>query len=336
MKRITILFTIAGLLLAGCSLDAKSGSINNDSTKQRVYSNSWDGNTVIVEQRNHDEEYETVNEIIDTAEVEELIKALGNADWQENIKVDIMPPDYRFIWNSFKHNVWVNQNGNRLELIIEGQSNYGSLTENSSEVVFEILTGKKRITETMPRTEENVLKNPPKYIAKNKGELSVQDSDTAYEMCVSALNDYYRAIWNGSDIDLGSYIDNENLKQYTQGKVRSQYDLYGNLDSQVKNITIDDAWEAEFTDDADGGFLYLIIPVHIHKFTGGYGEGVEFLVRNTNGKLVIVDWYAGGKDSYDFMVRGENQTIDDPNIWNNSEWVEKLHSKQNEFSGSTR
>ena len=74
----------------------------------------------------------------------------------------------------------------------------------------------------------------------------------------------------------------------------------------------------------------------LNSITGGYGEGTEFLVRNVNGKLVIVDWYNGGKDSYDFMVRGENLTIDNPNIWNDSEWVKKLNSKQNEFSGSTR
>jgi hypothetical protein len=39
---------------------------------------------------------------------------LGNADWQENIKVDIEPPDYRFSWNSFTHSVWVNQEYERV------------------------------------------------------------------------------------------------------------------------------------------------------------------------------------------------------------------------------
>ena len=126
-----------------------------------------------------------------------------------------------------------------------------------------------------------------------------------------------------------------NLKQYTQKKIQSQYDLYGNLNNKVKNIEIGD-WEVEYTDDADGGFLYLELPVHINKSVGGYGEGTEFLVRNLNGKLVIVDWYTGAKDSYDFMVRGENLTIDNPNIWNDSEWVKNLDNKQIEFSGSTR
>lgn len=41
-------------------------------------------------------------------------------------------------------------------------------------------------------------------------------------------------------------------------------------------------------------------------------------------KLVIVDWYKGGKDTYDFMVRGDNVTFDDSEIRNDSEWVETL------------
>ena len=184
-------------------------------------------------------------------------------------------------------------------------------------------------------TDQYIVPAPPEYVAKNTEELSVEDSETAYEMCVRALSDYYKAVWNGSDIELDTFIDNENLRRYTQKKIQSQYDLKGNLNSKVKNIEID-AWEAEYTDDVDGGYLYLHLPVHINHFTGGYSEGTEFLVRNVNGKLVIVDWYTGAKDSYDFMVRGENLTIDNPTIWNDSDWVKKLNSKQIEFSGSTQ
>ncbi len=99
-----------GLVLVGCSQDAINGNVEkDDSTKQKVYSSSWDGNPIIVKQRNNNDDYETVNEITDTDEVEKLIKTLGNADWQENVKVDIRPPDYRFSWNSFKHDIWINQ-----------------------------------------------------------------------------------------------------------------------------------------------------------------------------------------------------------------------------------
>ena len=144
MKRLIILFIAIGLVIAGCSQGATSGSAEkSDSTKKRVYSSSWDGDPIIVEQRITNEDYERVNEITDTDEVKKLIKALENANWQENIKVDIEPPEYRFSWNSFNHSIWINQEYERLELLIEGQSNYGTLSADSSEIVFEILTGKK-------------------------------------------------------------------------------------------------------------------------------------------------------------------------------------------------
>ncbi|MGJ9385371.1 hypothetical protein [Salipaludibacillus sp. CF4.18] len=75
--------------------------------------------------------------------METLIEALKNADWQENVEVDIGPPDFRFTWNSYNHSVWRNRDYNRIELKIEGQSNYGTLSKNSSEIVYEILTDKK-------------------------------------------------------------------------------------------------------------------------------------------------------------------------------------------------
>ena len=146
MKRLFVLILAIGLLLVGCNQDV---TFRNDektnSTKDRVYSDSWDGNPIIVKQKNVNGDYEKVNEVTDSIEVEKVIEALGNADWQENIKVDIRPPDYSFTWNSYKHNVWINEESDRLELIIEGQSNYGTLSKESSKIVFEILTGKKTL-----------------------------------------------------------------------------------------------------------------------------------------------------------------------------------------------
>ena len=34
----------------------------------------------------------------------------------------------------------------------------------------------------------------------------------------------------------------------------------------------------------------------------------------------------GAKHSCDFLVRGENLTIDNPNIWNDNEWGKSLDS----------
>ncbi|MFS0864850.1 hypothetical protein [Fredinandcohnia sp. 179-A 10B2 NHS] len=184
-------------------------------------------------------------------------------------------------------------------------------------------------------TEQNQSQNHYDYLAKNKGEISEVDFETAYEMCMGILNDYYKAVWNGSNLVLDTYIDNDNLKQYTQKKIQAQHDAKGILNDNMQDIEIGD-WEVDYTDDVNGGFLYLKLPVEIKKDVGSYGENNEFLVRNINGKLVIVDWYTDTKDSYDFLVRGENQTIDKPTIWNDLEWVKKIHKKQLEFSGSTR
>src|SRR5699024_9496865 len=134
MKRIIFLFIAIGLILVSCS---------KDSTKNRVYSSSWDDTPIIVEQKNSTGEYNKINEISDAAQVERLIKALKSANWEENTDVDIEPPDYRFVWNSFHHNVWVIEATARLQLTIDERSNFVTLSKSSSKIVFEILTDKE-------------------------------------------------------------------------------------------------------------------------------------------------------------------------------------------------
>jgi hypothetical protein len=129
------------VMLAGCQQVKTEVNIDKESTVERVYSRSWDGTPVIVKKRNGNGTNEIIREITDKEEVESLINALKNADWEENVVVDITPPDYTFTWNSFKHSVWRNEEYERLELKIEGQSNWGTLSKSSSETVSEILIG---------------------------------------------------------------------------------------------------------------------------------------------------------------------------------------------------
>ncbi|WP_010095569.1 hypothetical protein [Ornithinibacillus scapharcae] len=170
---------------------------------------------------------------------------------------------------------------------------------------------------------------PSEYFAITEGELMMEDAESAFEMCIRALDDYYKAVWNGSEINLDTYIDNERLKKYTQEKIQSQYELHHHFDT-VQGINPGE-WQVELMDDEEGGFLYLHLPVQINMTVGSYGEVTEFLIRNVEGKLVIVDWYTGAKDSYDFMVRGENVTIDNPDFWNVSELVKEIERKQVDF-----
>lgn len=146
MKRIMMLVIVSGLVLVGCNNQnaAENNLIdqaeNNDSTKTRVYSKPWDGKAIIVKQKYDQDDYQAVNEITDPAQVEKLIEILRNADWKEGVDVDIEPADYRFVWNSFEHGVWINDEYKRIEVIVAGQSNYGVLSKEASKVVFEILT----------------------------------------------------------------------------------------------------------------------------------------------------------------------------------------------------
>lgn len=142
MKKYAYLILFLSLILVGCQQKTQDGIDENASTKDRVYSGSLDGNPVIVEQRNNKGDLEKINEITNNGEIETLIESLKNADWKENVKVDIRPSDYSFIWNSYKHGVWINKDYERLELEIYGQSNFGTLSSHSSEVVYQILTGK--------------------------------------------------------------------------------------------------------------------------------------------------------------------------------------------------
>lgn len=167
-------------------------------------------------------------------------------------------------------------------------------------------------------------KASPDYLANDESGLSVWDFETAYAMCVAALSDYYKAIWNGSDINLDSYFDNKNLKQYMKQKVNSQHNLL------LKNKLTDNAVtgldtgveKVEFVHE--GNFFYLKLDANVKKNIGSFAEPTEFLIQSLNGRLIIVDWYSSGKDSYDSTVRGESQIINNPNIWNNSEWVKNL------------
>lgn len=202
-------------------------------------------------------------------------------------------------------------------LLVSCDKDTTSVHEKNTSVVSE----DKRIdsvinTEILSGKKQDELQNSSDYFAKNENELSEFDFETAYEMCVKALTDYYKAVWNGTDIELDIFIENENLKKYTQKKIQSQYNVL--TEDSVEDIDIG-AWEAEYTNDEDGGFLYLKLPVEITLSVGNYGEVTEFLVHNVNGKLVIVDWYTNTKDSYDFKTRGENLTIDNPKVWDESE-----------------
>lgn len=202
------------------------------------------------------------------------------------------------------------------------QANTSDNDINDAPVSKEINVNNAKDGEVSPNTKGNSSKDSSHFLAEDESGLSALDTDTAYKMFTEALTEYYKAIWNGSDIELDRYIDNENLKQYTQKKISSQFNLFrkNNLThNQVTGVDIS-AGKVEHVREGED-FFYFKLEANVRKDVGSFAEPTEFLVQNVNGKLVIVDWYTNTKDSYDSVVRGENQTIDNPDIWNGSEWA---------------
>lgn len=125
------------LVLTGCQPNELNNSHGNyHSTINKIYNESCNSNQIIVIDVSRNEKITTIQ---DVAEVKELINNLKRADWQENVEIDIRQPDFHFKRNFYTHNVWINDVTNRLELSIEGKSNYGVLSGKSSKIVFEIL-----------------------------------------------------------------------------------------------------------------------------------------------------------------------------------------------------
>lgn len=195
-----------------------------------------------------------------------------------------------------------------------------NVNEDNEELVRSVTDVQQEVINPENQTTtitENISNTSSAFVALDQGRLSVRDFESAYAMCVSALTAYYKSIWNGSDFDVNTYFDNDNLKQYMQTKFDSQHELFlqNELTDNIVTGLKTNVEKIEFYDKGD--FLYLKINAEVIKDVGSYAEPTEFLIQNSSGNLVIVDWYTGGKDSYDSMIRGEDLVIDNPEMWRN-------------------
>lgn len=156
--------------------------------------------------------------------------------------------------------------------------------------------------------------------------LRTSDFDTVYSLCTDFLNDYYTTISNENEMDPTKYIENENLLFYTH-KVIERSTLIST--SKLQKATfglIDIQWHEEQQ------YVFLdLSAVILMDYGGGYGESHQFLVKNQDNKLIIVDWYSPGKAGsaiFD-LYRKQRGIINDPTIWENVEWVNGFFQRAN-------
>ncbi|GAE26683.1 lipoprotein [Halalkalibacter wakoensis JCM 9140] len=134
---------IGFITLVGCS----ASDIENDQLveiKETVQDPTITHDMLITVEERTDDGYKTVKVLENSFEMKKVEEVLENANWEENVFVSMAtPPEYRFRITPSNYAVWVTPNGDRLEIVIEGEAKYIKLPEKVSETLFELITGHK-------------------------------------------------------------------------------------------------------------------------------------------------------------------------------------------------
>lgn len=156
----------------------------------------------------------------------------------------------------------------------------------------------------------------PEFAALDSSILKPEDLDMSIELCKSLMLDSYLAKEDPAKIDLTRYIVDPNLLKYSIRK----------LEQEAHNLAISEIIielvEAQYLES----HFILKLSARVKQLYGGeFGEGFEFLVTNSNGRLIIADWFTpmGTMSSFDRQHRGD-LGITYPTIWEDPETVKDL------------
>lgn len=136
IKYFISLFGIVSIFLVGCS-----NVIENEERYIQVQHRIGDEN-----------KYANFKEITNNEQVQKVKDILNEIDW-EHAKVNMThPPDYRFIFpyknpkvesKAVTYELWITPNNDKVELVIDAESNYVQLDTGNSAELFEILVGEE-------------------------------------------------------------------------------------------------------------------------------------------------------------------------------------------------
>ncbi len=151
--------------------------------------------------------------------------------------------------------------------------------------------------------------------------LSLYDFETVFLLCKDFINQYYSAITNTSEMYAEEFISNENLIYFVNKLIDNEtYPTTSKVDI-IKYGLINIEWHEEQQ------YVFLNIAVDVSMdYGGGFGEVHEFLIQNQDNRLIIVDWYMPGMNTFS-VYREQKGHINDPSIWDNEAWVTDLKTK---------
>lgn len=96
----------------------------------------------------------------------------------------------------------------------ETERNMGISEESTAVAVGDNHTENDEVSDSL--LSVNKSNDSSNFLTIEPNNLSTLDFEKAYKLCTEALSGYYKSIWNGIQMDVSKYIDNPNLKQYTE------------------------------------------------------------------------------------------------------------------------
>lgn len=206
------------------------------------------------------------------------------------------------------------------------KSNDGKVIESNEETKLDSVEsnnvdGEKSEKELLIR-----LSNQEFNIQQEK--LTNEDEDTIINFGKSFVNLYNGAIAEQEKVSFEKYIGNKNLleftdkilelskKQYSKGGIGIHYGLENEFkEANLKRI--------------EDNIYYLELPFEFE----GSGMNSKMLITSKNKSLKLVDFYFGNKDGVDTFATGHpsERRVNDPDLWENEEWVKDVSNKLKEF-----
>ncbi len=157
------------------------------------------------------------------------------------------------------------------------------------------------------------------YLNGEKG-LTSMDFECAFQLCQDAISDYFS---NQVDDNFEKYVENNKLKEYLSLSAE-----WSKPKREVRKIGLG---KAEFQNDESTGRNWFFFYLTIEFYDGG--EVVEIIVKESadGSSLVIADWYIADKLYMDDMTRSHEKSINNPDIWEDSDFADEMLRKANEI-----
>ncbi|MDE7251851.1 MAG: hypothetical protein K2O32_02780 [Acetatifactor sp.] len=168
--------------------------------------------------------------------------------------------------------------------------------------------------------------------AEDSDQIEIQADDERVVIFAQDFIDQFNGTIAGSEeITLTEYIGNSNLLAFAEKMIL----LTKRQDELGMNAVIYGA-ENEFNDVKCEEIEKDIYYVKTQFRYEGSGMTCQLIIKKTEDDLEIMDFYFGTKDGVDTISTGHHaeRKVDNPNLWNEEDWVMSVNERLIEYEGN--